>query len=568
MTKLDDYQYIRPNYQDISAKISNLTEALKSTQIVGLACQIIDDYIKINNNIDTMYNLAAIRFSINMNDTFYKAEEDYWNEFGPKFGELSSEFSKVLLASPLRKDLQAHYPKTMFLLAESEVKSFNSTIVELKQAENELSTQYNELIGAAQINFNGKVYTLPQMTQFTTDKDRETRKMASEAVTGFYVEQESKLDDIYDQLVKNRHQQAVKMGFNNYAEMSLHFRNRFDYDLSDIENYRAQILQKVVPVSQKLFERQQKRNQWSDLMYYDLPLVFPNGNAKPKGTTREKIITAQKMYHELSKETGEFFQFLVERDLLDLESKNGKQSGGYCTYIYDYQSPFIFANFNGTSGDVDVLTHEAGHAFQVYCSAKEIRDSSLIWPTIEAAEIYSMSMEFITWPWMNGYFGEDTLKYQYSHLADALNFLPYGVLVDHFQQEVYENPEMTPNERKDTWRKLEQMYLPYKNYSESADLNRGIFWLRQGHIFDVPFYYIDYTLAQVVAFQFWQRVIVDKDKKAWDDYLNIARVGGTKTFLEILEMAHLKNPFENGALDESIMAIELYLNSISETELS
>ncbi|MCH4169060.1 MAG: M3 family oligoendopeptidase [Streptococcaceae bacterium] len=568
MTTLKEYQYHRPDFESLSTRITGLTASLKVAETVALANQIIDDYLKLSNNIDTMYNLAAIRFSINMDDAFYKAEDDYWNEFGPKFGELSSEFSRILIESPLKAELEAHYPQTMFLLAESEVKSFNNQIVELKQLENQLSTQYNELIGSAQIEFQDGVYTLPQMTQFTSDQNREVRRSANEAVTAWYVDNEQEFDSIYDELVKNRHAQALKMGFKNYAEMSLYFRQRFGYNLQDIAAYRQQILEKVVPVAQKLYQRQAKRNQLSKPMYYDWSLVFPDGNAKPIGKTEEKVAIAQKMYHELSSETGEFFDFLVEHQLLDLDSKKGKQSGGYCTYIYDYQSPFIFANYNGTSGDVDVLTHEAGHAFQVYTSAKKIRDANLIWPTIEAAEIFSMSMEFITWPWMNSFFGDATLKYQFSHLSDALLFLPYGVLVDHFQQEVYEKPQLSPEERKKLWRKLEKMYLPHKDYTESADLERGIYWYRQGHIFDVPFYYIDYTLAQVVAFQFWQRIIVEKDPNAWTDYLKIAEVGGTKTFLEILEMAHLKNPFEAGALDNSISAISNYLDAISEAELS
>ncbi|MDR1567101.1 MAG: M3 family metallopeptidase, partial [Streptococcaceae bacterium] len=225
-------------------------------------------------------------------------------------------------------------------------------------------------------------------------------------------------------------------------------------------------------------------------------------------------------------------------------------------------------NYNGTSGDIDVLTHEAGHAFQVYLSAKRIKAASLIWPTIEAAEIFSMSMEFITWPWMSAFFGEATLKYQFSHLSDALKFLPYGALVDHFQQEVYENPYLTPNERKVLWRKLERQYKPERDYSESEALERGIFWFRQGHIFDVPFYYIDYALAQVVAFQFWQRVIVEKDSSAWRDYLKIASIGGEKTFLELIDAAGLVSPFEAGALDKSIKAIEAFLEQIDEAALS
>ncbi|MDR1567879.1 MAG: M3 family metallopeptidase, partial [Streptococcaceae bacterium] len=324
MPKLVDYQYRRPDYAHLKSEIEVLTETLASAKTLKIATSAIDAYTEINNTIDTMYNLAGIRFSVNMDDAFYKAEDDYWNEYAPKFGELSSNFSRVLIESPLRSALEKLYPKTMFQLAESEIKSFNAAIVSLKQAENRLSTQYNELIGSAQLDFEGEIYTLPEMTRFTTDKERIRRKAASEVVTAWYAENEAAFDDIYDKLVKNRHQQALTLGFENYAQMSLLVRQRFGYDLADIARYRKEILDKVVPVVEKLYQRQAQRNGIAQQMYYDLPLAFPNGNAKPKGTTAEKIAAAQKMYRELSTETGEFFDFLIDHELLDLESRKGK----------------------------------------------------------------------------------------------------------------------------------------------------------------------------------------------------------------------------------------------------
>jgi M3 family oligoendopeptidase len=383
----------------------------------------------------------------------------------------------------------------------------------------------------------------------------------------FWESASTKIDDIYDKLVKNRNEQALKLGYKDYVEMSYDVRTRFGYDRYDVERYRKQILDEVVPVAQKLYARQAKRIGVDDLEFFDLALEYPNGNAKPIGTTDEKVTIAQKMYQELSPESGAFFDFMVEHELFDLDSKPGKMSGGYCDFLVKFKSPFIFANYNGTSGDVDVLTHEAGHAFQAYL-AQDVIDPTLGFPTIEAAEIFSMSMEFIAWPWMENFFMEQTTKYKFSHLSGALQFLPYGVLVDHFQQEVYENPDMTPSERKATWRRLEKMYCPERDYSEIPELEDGMYWYRQGHIFGAPFYYIDYTLAQVVAFQFWKRFEVDGDEEqAWKDYVNVARQGGTITFLEIVEQAGLKSPFADGALNESIQAIDKYLEQISEDDL-
>lgn len=267
---------------------------------------------------------------------------------------------------------------------------------------------------------------------------------------------------------------------------------------------------------------------------------------------------AQQMYHELSKETGDFFDLMVQDELLDLISRPGKQSGGYCEFIDGVQMPFIFANFNGTSDDVDVLTHETGHAFQSYLS-RWIEEPELVFPTSDTAEIHSMSMEFLTWPWMDKFFGSEKEKYTFAHLSSALQFLPYGALVDHFQEAVYLHPDWSAAERKSCWRELEQLYCPERNYEESEALTRGIYWYRQGHIFEVPFYYIDYTLAQVCALQFWERSIVKKDPTTWEDYLAICRVGGSQTFLETVQLGHLASPFDREKMSDLLVSVETFL---------
>ncbi len=256
---------------------------------------------------------------------------------------------------------------------------------------------------------------------------------------------------------------------------------------------------------------------------------------------------------------------MVESELLDLETKPGKQTGGYCTFLADFGAPFIFSNFNGTAGDVDVLTHEAGHAFQVY-SSRHIGISSLMFPTHESCEIHSMAMEFITWPWMDLFFEDETEKYKFKHLSGAIKFIPYGIIVDAFQHFVYENPDATPKERNDHWRELEKEYLPYANYTESEFLQEGCWWFRQGHIFSSPFYYIDYTLAEICALQFWKKMNHDREE-GWEDYLEICKVGGTMSFLEIVKIGNLISPFEKGCVASIIGDITEYLDKVDDKVL-
>jgi M3 family oligoendopeptidase len=340
---------------------------------------------------------------------------------------------------------------------------------------------------------------------------------------------------------------------------------RSDYNPEMVANYRKQIKEIIVPIATKLRERQSKRLDLKDLYYYDEGISFKSGNAKPHGDPEWIVNNGKKMYQELSEETGEFFNFMIHNELMNLESKKGKAGGGYCTFIANYKSPFIFSNFNGTAGDIDVLTHEAGHAFQAYCSRNyEVPEYNF--PTNEAAEIHSMSMEFLTWPWMNLFFEEEELKYKFNHLSKAVLFLPYGVTVDEFQHFVYNNPEATTTERKTAWREIEKKYLPHRNYAGNDYLEKGAYWHQQGHIFGSPFYYIDYTLAQVCAFQFFKKAN-DNRENAMEDYMSLCHAGGSKSFLSLIELANLKSPFNDGCIESVIGDIEKWLESVDDTKL-
>lgn len=564
--KFSEYPYTRPDYTDYTIHFLVLVENLKNALTVEQAQTTIDEFTQLRSQIDTAANLASIRFSIDTTDPFYQAEDVFWNEHLPLFDALYMKFYQALLHSPFLADLQTIYPKTFFLFAENQLKIFDDALIPLMQKEKQLCSAYTKLIASAQIEFEGSLYTFSQLTPFTQSKQRATRQVAQQKISHFYYEQEEQLDQLYDELVQIRTKMAHAVGLTNYVQFADIMMNRWDYTREMIEIYRHEILTKVVPLTQKLYTRQAHRNQLAHLQFYDLGLTFPSGHVTPKDSPDDLIAHAQAMYRELSPETGAFFDFMVTHELLDLFSKRGKQAGGYCAYLQAFQSPFIFANFNGTVQDVDVLTHEVGHAFQCF-ESRWIKEPELVFPNYESCEIHSMSMEFITWPWMETFFQADTTKYKFSHLANAVQFLPYGVLVDHFQQAVYTHPEWTPAQRKTCWRMLERQYCPERDYREFPELERGTFWYRQSQIFHSPFYYIDYTLAQICAFQFWEKFQQDSHTQAWQDYLAICKVGGTQTFLELLQTGQLRSPFEAGALDQTLTAIDAYLSQVSEADL-
>jgi M3 family oligoendopeptidase len=563
--RFEDYTYKRPDLEEISVNFNTAIEKFNNSSTVEEQSKAMNEVNQLRNDLGTMFNLVHIRHSIDTNDEFYKTEQDIMDDIQPEVEGLVTNYYQALVNSKFRTELEEKWGKQLFALAEGQLKTFKPIIIPLLQKENRLSTEYTKLLASAKINFKGEERTLAQLEPFTESTDREVRKQANEAKFGFLAEHEDELDRIYDDLVKVRTEIAQKLGYKNFVELGYYRMMRTDYNSEMVANFRGQVKDFIVPIATKLKTRQRERIGLDQLKYYDEGFNFQTGNAVPKGTPEWIIENGQNMYRELSTETGTFFQFMQENNLMDLVAKKGKAGGGYCTYIENYKSPFIFSNFNGTSGDIDVLTHEAGHAFQVY-SSRHFEIPEYYWPTYEACEIHSMSMEFFTWPWMELFFEEDTDKYKFSHLSDALLFLPYGVSVDEFQHWVYENPEATPKERKLKWREIEKKYLPHKDYDGNKYLENGGFWQRQGHIYNSPFYYIDYTLAQICAFQFWKRSR-ENQEEAWADYVNLCKLGGSMSFTKLVEAANLISPFEAGCVESVVGVIENWLNSVDDKKL-
>lgn len=565
MVTFDQYTYNRPNFEEAKERFEGLLTAFKEADSMEQQSEAIAKINEFRESFSTQANLAFIRASIDTKDEFYQKERDYFDEVSPQLEELVTAYYKELVSSKFRNELEEKWGSQLFDLADYSIKAFSPEIIELMQQENKLSSEYSKLVASAQVEFDGKTLTLAQLGPYRESTDREIRKQALAASTQFFAGNEEKFDDLFDKLVKVRHKIAVTLGYKNFVELGYIRMMRVDYNAEMVKKFRDQVRDFIVPLASKLYERQAERIGVDSLKFYDESLNFISGNATPQGSAEWIIENGSKMYDELSPETGEFFRFLTDRKLMDVEAKTGKESGGYCTFIEEYNSPFIFSNFNGTSGDIDVLTHEAGHAFQVY-SSRDIGIPEYLWPTFEACEIHSMSMEFFTWPWMEYFFKEQTEKYKFAHLSGALQFLPYGVAVDEFQHEIYENPEMTPTERKAAWSKIESIYLPHRDFDGNSYLEAGGFWQRQGHIYNSPFYYIDYTLAQICAFQFWKRSREDQES-AWKDYLHLCQLGGSKSFTKLVAEANLISPFEEGCVESVIGTIEDYLNSVDDKNL-
>ena len=546
--KFSEMPYQRPDPETVINEIKKYTERLRNAQSYGEAKTVFLEYEEAGKTIGTTSSLAYIRQSIDTRDEFYSAEKDFWDEFWPEAEEYMQEWLKALMESPFRKDFEKEYGDLMFVNAEIERKTFSPDIIPDMQKENELVSEYDDLIASAQIPFEGGVYTLSQMEPFMEDPDDARRLAAWKARGQWYKDNQPQLDKLYDGLVKLRDSMGRKLGYGGYTQLGYYRMTRNCYTKEDVEKFHTAVQKYLVPVADSIMRERAKRiGKPYPLSFADAALNFRSGNPKPAGTPEDILAQGKKFYDELSPETSEFFRKMLDDELLDVLSTEGKQAGGYCTSLEQYGVPFIFANFNGTQGDVEVVTHEAGHAFAYWMNRNRI-PTEYIDPGAEGCEVHSMSMEFFGWKNAEGFFGPDARKFMYSHLGSALTFIPYGTMVDHFQHIVYEKPEMTPAERHAEWKRLMGIYTPWlKLDGEIPFYSDGEHWQRQIHIYESPFYYIDYCLAQTVSLEFW--AMIQKDPaEAWKRYMAYTEQGGSRTFTELLKHAGLATPFDEECL--------------------
>ncbi|MDR2182987.1 MAG: M3 family oligoendopeptidase [Clostridiales bacterium] len=557
--KFSQMPYKRPIYEELDAKLQDLLTRFKNASSAEECFAVYKEYDDCRIEFDTTSNLAYIRNTLDTTDEFYDAEIKFWDMTEPKLEEVIQEFAAALLASPFRAEMEAKWGSLMFLNAEIELKTFKPEIVSDLQEENALCTKYDKLIASAQIDFDGKTLTLAEIKPYYEKPDRSVRKAAVEAAAKWYMGNAGQLDEIFDKLVKLRTGMAKKLGYENFIELGYYRNCRNCYDKDMVAKFREGVAKHIVPIVTALKKEQARRIGVDTIKYYDQDFEYPDGNAAPKGTADDIFAHAKKMYHELSGETAEFIDSMLENELFDVLTRPGKSAGGYCHVLPKYKAPFIFANFNGTSGDIDVFTHEVGHAFAVHL-ARDIYPTALQDYPPETAEIHAMAMEFFTWPWMEGFFEEQTDKYYNTHLSSTLTFLPYGVMVDEFQHRIYQNPDMTPAQRNEYWLELEAKYRPWLDQEDVPFYGEGRRWQAQLHIYSAPFYYIDYCLAQIIALGFWMQN-QEAPKPAWEKYRRLVGLAGTKTFVELIEDADMPTPFVSDNIKAVADAATAWLNN-------
>lgn len=564
--KFSELKYERPDYEDYKAFYANCTQQIGTAASYEEYKNILFTYNEKNKKLETMVTISQIRNTLNTTDEFYENEVEFNDNELPVLQEENLKFEKALLDSPWIADLKQEYGEEIEHKLQLDVDSFQPELIPYLQQESKLTTQYQKLMATAKIPFNGEVYNLYGIQKFFENPDRSIRKQAFAAYSNFYHENEETMEEIFGNLVDIRNKMGQSLGFDNYIPLGYKNQQRLDYGEAEVASFREQVVEEIVPLCEQLYKAQAKRIGVDSLKVYDEAFIFPDGNAQPAGDDDFMVEQARNMYHEMSKETGEFIDFMIEHELMDLQNKPNKASTGYQTDLALYDAPFVFSCFNHTIGDMQVLTHELGHAFAAYQAFRHQPLFQYLMLSTDLAEIHSMSMEQFAYPYAENFFGADADKFRFAHLQEAITFVPFGVAVDEFQHIMYAHPELSPKERTLEWHKLELKYMPWRTYEDDEFMERGGFWYHKLHIFLYPFYYINYTLTTMGAMEFKKRYEENKEA-AWNDYMTLCNVGGSLGYLNTLKAAHLRNPFEAGSVKEAMSyAKKILLEQIAKEE--
>ena len=546
-TKISEMKYERVDKDTVIEQIKNIIAKIEGAQNGNELLLLRDEYNTVSEHVGTMARLASTRLNLNSRDEFYTAEMDYYNSALPEIQMYDLKFTKAFLASPYLEEAKKSLNPLVTKMMELSLKCADERVLEEMQEENRLTTEYSKFVSELTYDFRGEKLTLGALRKYMQDSNRDTRAEAYNALGKALGSNQAYLDEIYDKMVKVRHTMATKLGYENYIGLGYNLMQRTAYGIEDIRIFRENVLNDLVPVICELKEKIAEKLGIDEMKLYDDNTYFED-DPKPILDAEGILAAGKEMYHEMSAETREFIDMMFESDAFDVLPREGKWTGGYMTFFPDYRQPFIFANFNGTTADVDVITHEAGHAFAYFVGRDDMLPETQL-GGMETAESHSMSMEFFAWRYMDKFFGERAEDYKYKHLFSALSFIPYGVIVDYFQEIVYQYPEMTPEERNNVWSTLEAEFRPYMDAEGIEYLENGTRWQYQNHIFQSPFYYIDYCLAQIVAFEFLQLSLENYDE-ALRTYIDHARRTGNFGFTDLVKMAGLKSPFEKGALKD------------------
>ena len=542
MPNFQDIEYVRPSLDTFRECVRRVRLRLMTAHTAEVVESALAEFQKELSRFETGASICHIRHDLNTLDPFFQEEIKFFEEAEALVNDLSAGVYALLLSSSISDELKTRFGPMIFRKALNRKETVSSEIIPELAEEAALENEYDQILSEAAISFYGKEYSLAMMEPFLESVDREVRRRAHDAVAFFFAKQGPRFDEIYSRLVGLRSQMAEKLGWNGFVELGYKRMERYDYTPGMVEKFRNLVVQYIVPVTVEIRRLQKERLGLDELKYYDLPSLFMQGNPRPVIAVDELPKAASRMFQKIFEKDPSFYDVLEAHGFTDLDARMNKSTGGYCTTLLDYGIPFIFTNASGLSDDVSTLVHESGHAYAAIRSVDSSPFIECLSPTLETCEIHSTAMEYMSYPYMDIFFGENADAYRKMHMTLSLLFIPYGCMVDEFQHRIYEDPGMSPEDRHRVWHDLEDKYQPFLDYDGVDFYEKGGAWQKKGHIFTDPFYYIDYCLAQIVSLEIWD-MSRKNPKAALRVYDQLCMEGGNGTFLELIGKAGLASPF-------------------------
>lgn len=557
--KLSEIKIPRPDFRVVEALYADAIERVEQAQSGDDVLEVVLEHNELVRRVSELVTLTMIRHTQDTTDERYAEDQKWVDENRQRFTKLAVDFSEAVYASPFKDYIEERIGHMYFARIEKNKKTFCEENIPLRQRETELVNEYQSIMDTCQSVVDGQPRPFWELQGLLSHEDRNIRKEAFKAFSGFLSENEEKMERIWDELIKVRNEIGRNLGFENFVPVGYLERERLDYGREEIAKFRKQVEEEVVPLCNELFEAQAKRLGIDHVMAYDENVIFPDGNARPAGDREYMMGQIIEMLREMSPETDEFITFILDHELIDYKSRPGKAATEYSTMLSSRKAPFLFEHFDGSPGDVQYLTEGLGHAFASYRASRKQPLEEYYASSSDITEIHAMSMVQFANKFADRLFGEDAWKYEFGNLQYFMTFIPFGVAVDEFQHICYDNPDMTPKERTYEWHKLEEKYMPWRRYEEDDEfMRRGGYWYHKIHFFSHPLYYIEYSLATVNAMEMYKKYI-ERPGTAWKEYLELTDVGGSKNCLEILELAKLTPAYKDGAVKESISYVKSIL---------
>jgi oligoendopeptidase F len=519
----------------------------------------LETFIADRSSLSEVISEARARLYIDM--TCHTDDEDIqksWMQFVENVQPKLSEYSDILNRRLVEHQALDELPERFGILVKgikTDIAIFREENIPLSTQATKLVTEYNEICGAQMVEFDGEQKTFAQMAIYFENTDRKIREDAWKSVSERRFEDNERVSEIYDELIQIRHKMAINAGFEGFQQYMFASMHRFDYSIEDCLEFHESIETVCQPLRHRTDGERMRDLGIDSLRPWDMGVdVKGRPPLQPFNDVQEMVDGCSRIFHNMSEELGNYFDQLDANDCLDLDSRKGKAPGGYQYYLQKSRLPFIFMNAAGTQRNIETMIHEAGHAFHSFYSGHldliHERDSP-----IEFAEVASMSMELLTHPhWEEFYDNKDADRARRKHLEDIISFMPWMATIDAFQHWVYANPNHSREERAEKWLELGERFGPKVDMTGFEDIHK-VSWQRQGHLFGVPFYYVEYGIAQLGALQMWKYHRRDT-QDALDRYKAGLSLGYTRGLTELFQASGLELSFSESYVGELIGEID------------